>query len=113
MKSLVKKTKKNVVSMNGTTIEFTPFEFVTNYQKWKTAMKGVSAGSIYSTKDLYETVNSHVNTATRRGRSKNSGSQGAFKVLDELDDLISEKQQLFFADALTYLRKFEELRNYL
>ena len=87
MKNLVKKTKKNVVSMNGTTIEFTPFEFVTNYQKWKTAMKGVSAGSIYSTKDLYETVNSHVNTATRRGKSKNSGGEGAYKVIQRIEKL--------------------------
>ncbi len=106
---MVKKTKKNVVSMNGTTIEFTPYEFIRKYNEWKTDMGGVSAGSIYSTKDLLETVRGHVNTATRRGRSKNSGSEGAFKVLDELDDLISEKQQLFFKDTLTYLRKFEEL----
>ena len=95
MKSLVKKTKKNVVSMNGTTVEFSPYEFIKKYNDWKTDMAGVSAGSIYSTKDLLETVRGHVNTATRRGRSKNSGSEGAFKVLDELDDLISEKQQLF------------------
>tara|TARA_R100001460_G_scaffold107328_1_gene155920 strand:+ start:2103 stop:3170 length:1068 start_codon:yes stop_codon:yes gene_type:complete len=109
MRNLVKKTKKNVVSMNGTTVEFSPYEFIKKYNDWKSDMAGVSAGSIYSTKNLLETVRGHVNTATRRGRSKNSGSKGAFKVLDELDDLISEKQQLFFADTLTYLRKFEEL----
>ena len=109
MRNLVKKTKKNVVSMNGTTIEFTPFEFVTNYQKWKTAMKGVSAGSIYSTKDLYETVNSHVNTATRRGKSKNSGGEGAYKVIQRIEKLLMKGKKIFTIDDLGVLKEFEEL----
>jgi len=109
MKNLVKKTKKNVVSLNGTTIEFTPYEFVTNYNKWKETMKGVSAGSIYSTKDLYETVDSHVNTATRRGRSRNSGSKGAFTVIADIEELIMQGKQIFTKEDLQLLKKFEDI----
>ena len=97
MTSLVKKTKKNVTSLNGTNIASKPVDFIAAYQKWKGAMTAVSGESIFSPNDLFKTVETHVNSSVRRGKSKNTGKDGAgVEVVGKIEKLIMEGKKIFF-----------------
>ena len=107
MTSLVKKTKKNVTSLNGTSIASKPVDFIAAYQKWKGAMGGVSGESIFSPNDLFKTVETHVNSSVRRGKSKNTGKDGAgVEVVGKIEKLIMEGKKLFFEKDIEVLEEY-------
>lgn len=110
MKSLVKKTKKNVTSLNGTNIASKPVDFIAAYQTWKGAMTGVSGESIFSPNDLFKTVENHVNSSVRRGKSKNTGKDGAgVEVVGKIEKLILEGKKLFFEKDIEVLEEYAKL----
>ena len=110
MKSLVKKTKKNVTSLNGTNIASKPVDFIAAYQTWKEAMAKVSGEKIFSPVDLFKTVKNHVNSSVRRGKSKNSGSDGAgVEVVEKIEKLILEGEKLFFEKDIEVLEQYAKL----
>ena len=107
MKSLVKKTKKNVTSLNGTSIASKPVDFIAAYQRWKGAMGEVSGESIFSPDDLFKTVEKHVNSSVRRGKSKNTGKDGAgVEVVGKIEKLILEGKKLFFEKDIEVLEEY-------
>ena len=104
---MVKKTKKNVTSLNGTSIASKPVDFIAAYQKWKGAMSGVSGESIFSPNNLFETVENHVNSSVRRGKSKNTGKDGAgVEVVGKIEKLILEGKKLFFEKDIEVLEEY-------
>jgi len=107
---LVKKTKKNVTSLNGTNIASKPVDFIAAYQTWKGAMTGVSGESIFSPNDLFKTVENHVNSSVRRGKSKNTGKDGAgVEVVGKIEKLILEGKKLFFEKDIEVLEEYAKL----
>ena len=102
MISLVKDKKAAIVqTKDGHKITYEKqFEFRDNFEKWKENLKKISSEDVLSTqgKNLYEQLQQHVTMATKRPKSKNSGTDGAFTLLDEIEGFLSTRTSFLLED---------------
>ena len=66
----------------------------------KKTSKKISSKDVLSTqgKNLYEQLQQHVTMATKRPKSKNSGTDGAFTLLDEIEGFLSTRTSFLLED---------------
>ena len=108
MKKVSKTKKTRQDDGHGNTVDSEELTFSDMYKAWETKCKGISSKAIQSEgkeggrttpPNLFEQLKEHVTAAYRRPESKNDGSKGAYKVLEDVikslksDVLFTQKEE--------------------
>jgi len=112
-------TKKSTIDVNGSTVQLPQYNFRKEFIAWKRKCDSItsevmaSTGSKYADsnrqqypRSLYLQLKNHVNKYLRPN-SKNSGNDGIYLLLENVNDLVTKKQ-MFSIDDLEDLREFRD-----
>ncbi len=113
-------TKKSKINVNGSTVTLPNYNFKKQYNAWKNKLSGISNEKIASTgspyvkeggskrgpypENLYLQLKEHVRKFLRAG-SSNTGNDGLFEVLEEIEELLL-KRKYITADDLEKLELY-------
>ena len=116
MKKMSKTEKTRKDDGYGNTVDSDELTFQAAYQVWETKCKGLSAKDIQSEgkekgrttpPNLFLQLQEHVTAAYRRPESKNDGSKGVYKLLEDVINSL-KNSKLFTEEEEKNLEKFKK-----